>query len=122
MKETAFRSADILLPEQIDMTKWSVVACDQYTGQPDYWDAVNALVGDAPSSLRLTLPEIYLESPDVQTRIERINATMIAYEQAKLFRRYPHSFIYTERTLRDGSVRCGVVGAVDLEQYDFTKG
>lgn len=122
MKESAFRAADILLPEQIDMTKWSVVACDQYTGQPDYWDAVNALVGDAPSTLRLTLPEIYLEEPDVQERIERINATMIAYEQANLFRRYPHSFIYTERTLRDGSVRCGVVGAVDLRQYDFEKG
>ena len=72
----AFRPADILLPQNCDYTKWSVVACDQYTSQPEYWQRVEERVGSAPSTLRLILPESRLEGPDTQTDIMEINSTM----------------------------------------------
>ena len=61
------------------MKKWPVVACDQFTSQPDYWQAAEAAVGEAPSALRLVLPEVYLNGPDVDKRIEAINASMDRY-------------------------------------------
>ena len=71
---------EILLPKEgTDMTKWAVVACDQFTSQPDYWQETESIVGDAPSTLRLMLPEMYLEKPDEAERIEKINATMKSY-------------------------------------------
>ena len=71
-----FKSGNILLPKQTDMTKWSVVACDQYTSEPEYWNSVRDIVGDFPSTLKLTLPEIYLEEPNVEERIKGINKNM----------------------------------------------
>ena len=68
-----FKSGNILIPKNVDMTKWSVVACDQYTSEPDYWNKVKEIVGDSPSTLNLTLPEIYLEESDVEERIKNIN-------------------------------------------------
>ena len=68
-----FKSANILIPKNADMTKWSVVACDQYTSEPEYWKTVENIVGDAPSTLKITLPEIYLEKDGVEKRIENIN-------------------------------------------------
>ena len=77
--QAAFSPADILLPgKDIDKTKWAVVACDQYTSEPDYWNAVAQQVGDSPSTLQLILPELYLEQPDVEHRIEKIQAAMQA--------------------------------------------
>ena len=73
---TAFRSADILLPADANMTKWAVVACDQYTSEPEYWAKAEEVVGDAPSALRLVLPEIYLEQEGVEARIAKINEDM----------------------------------------------
>lgn len=119
---TAFRSADILLPESVDMTKWSVVACDQFTGEPEYWDRTEKIVGKAPSTLRLTLPEIYLGSPDVDKRIENINQNIESYLSAGIFREYKNSMIYVRRIQSDGKLREGIVGAVDLEEYDYRKG
>ena len=75
-EQTAFYPADILLPQTAEMKKWPVVACDQFTSQPDYWQAAEAAVGEAPSALRLVLPEVYLNGPDVDKRIETINASM----------------------------------------------
>ena len=72
-----FNKANILLPENADMNKWSVVACDQYTSEPDYWSEVESIVGDSPSTLRITLPEIYLEESDVEERIKKINVQQI---------------------------------------------
>lgn len=118
----AFKPADILLPHNTDMTKWSVVACDQYTSEPKYWEEVEKTVGDAVSALKITLPEIYLEESNVENRIERINATMLDYLSRGVFKEYKNSYIYLERTLKDGRVRCGLVGMVDLEEYDFSKG
>ena len=121
MKGLGFYPAETLLPANAELTKWSVVACDQYTSQPDYWQDVEQFVGDAPSTLRLIVPELYLEDDGVEQRIADINAVMDGYLQNGLFRAVDQ-FIYVERTLRDGKLRRGLMGVVDLEQYDFTKG
>lgn len=103
------------------MSKWSVVACDQYTGEPQYWEKTAELVGDAPSALRLILPEVYLEQPDTEERISAINADMKKYSAQGLFEEY-NGLILTRRTQADGKVRTGIVGAIDLEMYDYNKG
>ena len=117
-----FKSGNILIPKNIDMTKWSVVACDQYTSEPDYWKKVNEIVGEAPSTLQLTLPEIYLEEDDVEERIEKINQNMEKMLQDDIFQEYQDSMIYLERTQDDGKVREGLMGIVDLEDYSYEKG
>ena len=73
MNKIAFSPADILLPADCGLTKWAVVACDQYTSQPEYWERVDKYVGDAPSTLRLILPESKLESDNVEEEIQKIN-------------------------------------------------
>ncbi len=115
-----FKPANILLPKNADWEKWSVVACDQYTSEPEYWEKVEEIVGDAPSTLRLTLPEIYLESEDAAEKIAKIGRAMQAYEPE--METLENTFIYVERTLSDGRVRRGIVGAVDLEAYNYEKG
>lgn len=119
---TAFRAADILLPRVKDMSKWSVIACDQHTSEPEYWQAVEAYVGDVPSTLRLILPEIYLQKPDTSSRIDGINSTICQYLAAGIFKEYKDSMIYVERVQSDGKVRKGIVGAIDLEAYDYRPG
>lgn len=120
--KTAFCPADILLPNVPDMTKWSVVACDQYTGEPEYWFKTEKIVGDSPSTLRLTLPEIYLEEPDVSERIAKIDSNIEGYLKSGVFREYKNAMIYVKRIQSDGKLREGIVGAVDLEQYDYRRG
>lgn len=117
---TVLRKADILLPVTENLTKWSVVACDQYTSQPEYWQSVAEIAGDCPSTLNLVYPEVFLSEGDA--RIEKINAKMKEYCEKGLFREYKDCFIYVERTLSGGRVRKGIVGAIDLEAYDFHKG
>lgn len=121
---TAFTKADILLPKlgSEGMAKWSVVACDQYTGEPDYWKAVCGIVGDAPSALNLILPEIYLEEEDCEKRIEKINKAMADYLADGLFEEYRNCFVLTKRVQADGRLRAGLVGCIDLEMYDYNKG
>ena len=118
----AFRPADILLPRDCDYDKWSVVACDQYTSQPDYWQRVENFVGSAPSTLRLILPEGCLEGPNVETDIMDVNNTMTRYLREDRFKAFPQSMIYVERRLDNLKVRRGLVGMVDLEQYDYEPG
>ncbi len=112
--------ADILLPND-GFEAWSVIACDQFTSQPEYWQSLAASIGDAPSTLNLILPEVYLEDHP-EARTEAINQTMRAYLDAGIFNEYKNAMIYVERTLKNGSIRRGIVAAVDLEAYDFTKG
>ncbi len=121
---TAFTSADILLPKLDDkgMTKWSVVACDQYTSEPDYWAKTAEIAGDAPSALNLIYPEVYLEEQNPEERIAAINRTMREYLDEGLFSEYKSSLILLRRTQADGKIRTGLVGAIDLEQYDYNKG
>lgn len=122
MKNEIFKRADILLPQGIDNSKFSVVACDQYTSEPDYWNAVKDYVGDSASALKMIFPEIYLKTADFEKTIENINESMKDYLQKDLFKEYKNSFIYLERTLKNGSVRKGVMGMVDLEEYNYEKG
>jgi hypothetical protein len=122
IKMIPFKRANILLPKNIDMTKWSVVACDQYTSEMDYWNEVEKIVGASPSTLRITLPEIFLEDSDVNERINKINDTMKEYLDEDLFYELKDSMIYLERTQADGRVREGLMGMVDLEDYSYEKG
>lgn len=117
-----FNKGNILIPKNVDMHKWSVVACDQYTSEPDYWNEVTNIVGDSPSTLNLTLPEIYLEDKDVEDRIKKINENMKKMLDEDLFTEYKDSMIYLERTQNDGKVREGLMGIVDLEDYSYEKG
>lgn len=123
MNSTAFKNADILLPKAgTDMYKWSVIACDQYTSEPEYWENVSRTVGDAPSTLNLILPELYLEQDGVEQRINDIHDSMDKYVADGMFDEYKNSMIYVERMQSNGILRQGVVGAIDLEKYDFSKG
>ncbi len=117
-----FERADILLPRGVRLADWSVIACDQYTSEPEYWERVERRVGDKPSALRLVLPEVYLERADVEERITRMEETMARYLAQGLFAEFPHSYLLTERIQRDGRARYGVIGNVDLEAYDYRAG
>lgn len=116
----SFKKADILIPKNIDMEKWSVVACDQYTSQPEYWKQVEKEVGGSNSSLHLIFPEIFLS--EGEARIHTINETMKKYLSENIFAEYKNSLIYLKRRLACGKIRQGLVGAVDLEDYTFEKG
>lgn len=117
-----FKAGNILIPKNVDMHKWSVVACDQYTSEPKYWEEVESIVKDAPSTLRITLPEIYLNDENVSERIKKINLTMEDYLKEDIFTELNDSMIYLERTQSDGKVREGLMGIVDLEDYSYEKG
>lgn len=123
MNSTAFRNADILIPNSsVDMSKWSVIACDQYTSEPEYWEQVSANVGSAPSTLNLILPELYLEQDGVSKRIDAIHGAMDKYLADGIFDEYKNAMVYVERIQSNGILRQGIVGAIDLEKYDFSKG
>ncbi len=117
-----FKRGNILLPKNADMTKWSVVACDQYTSEPEYWADVEKIVGENPSTLKLTLPEIYLEEENIQERINNINENMKELMDENFFNEYKDSMIYLQRTQKDGKIREGLMGIVDLEGYNYEVG
>ncbi len=116
-----FDRADILLPRDCDMTKWSVVACDQFSSQPEYWDALERETAGIPSTLHLMFPEAYLETRDQFAEAEKINAEMERYLSGGVFRTVKDSYIYIERTLDSGAVRRGLLGVLDLDAYDYSK-
>lgn len=117
----ALKIPEILLPaEKIDLGKFSVVACDQFTSQPEYWQEVEKIVGDAPSALRITLPEAYL-SDNNDARIEKINSTMNDYVNTQKLKSIGATMVYLRRRTTSG-VRRGLIAALDLEQYDYSKG
>ena len=122
LKKFGFMPADILIPADADMKKWSVIACDQYTSQPDYWQRVENTVDDAPSTYNLIFPEIYLETVNNEEKINSINTAMNEYIKSGLFREIKDSFIYVKREVTGGKIRHGLMGMVDLEAYDYTKG
>lgn len=113
---------EVFLPQKgTDMTRWSVVACDQFTSQPAYWEETERIVGDAPSTLRLMLPEMYLEKPGEAERIEKINETMKRYLASGVLENRGGGFVFVRRTV-SGRSRDGLVVALDLERYDYSKG
>jgi hypothetical protein len=111
----------VLLPKsEIDLQKWSVIACDQFTSEPEYWAEVARIVGDAPSTFHITLPEVYLETPEEEARVRSINDTMREYLSRDLFDEF-RGVVLVERTA-GGKTRHGLMLALDLERYDYTKG
>lgn len=114
-----FIPGNILLPKNADMRLWSVIACDQYTSQPEYWDTLASKVGNAPSTLKLILPEAYLETKETLAETEKINRTMKEYLDAGVFITIENSYIYVERALTADKTRCGLVGLIDLEAYNY---
>ncbi len=98
----------IYLPRPgVDLGKWAVIACDQFTSQPDYWKRVEELVGDAPSTLNLVFPEVYLDLPGVDERIQHIQQTMQGYMSDGLLLPY-EGMVYVER-FTGGKLRRGLV-------------
>lgn len=113
-----FRSAEILLPANAMPEKWAVIACDQYTSDPEYWKRVRKYVADAPSTLHMILPEAELQKDNSQ-KVASINRYMCQRLHDNTFTAYPNAYIYVERTLKSGAVRQGIIGMIDLEQYDY---
>ncbi len=117
-----FQSTDILLPQGVDFEKWAVIACDQFTSDLGYWQRVRKTAGDGPSTIHMILPEAELETVEEADAVKGINASMERYLEDGVFAVYPNAYVYIERTLEDGSVRPGLLGAVDLDAYDYNVG
>ena len=117
-----FGSTDILLPKSADMHRWAVIACDQFTSDTAYWQRVADTVGNEASTLHMILPEAHLGSADEAACVKKINETMDAYLAKDVFTTYSGAYVYVERTLLNGSVRPGLIGAVDLDEYDYNMG
>ncbi len=111
--------ADILLPKN-DFEKWSVIACDQYTSDSKYWKDVENIVGASPSTLHLVLPEIYLS--ETENRVEMINSTMNKYLENDVFTCEEKCMVYIEREITGGALRKGILGLLDLQDYEYESG
>ncbi len=112
----------MLIPNpNIDLNRWAVVACDQYTSQPEYWEKVASVAGDEPSTLHLIYPEVFLEEESPEIRIESINTTMKKYLSEGVFDEYPETFFLVHRTTAQGAQRWGLIAALDLEHYSYAK-
>ena len=122
MSEACFTAADILLPAAgVPLDPWACIAVDQFTSQPEYWQRAEHLADGKPSTLHIVLPEAYLGTPQEAERVASIRRTMEEYRKSVLTRKV-HGYVYVERTQMDGTVRQGLVGAVDLDAYDYAKG
>ncbi len=115
-----FLPADILLPKS-GFEKWAVIACDQYTSEPEYWKSAADYVGNAPSALNLVFPEVYL-SDDNSEKISEINGNMKKYIDGGVFNEFKNTFVYIKRTVTGGKIRRGVMGLIDLCDYSYEKG
>ena len=111
----------MLPPEGTDFSKWAVVACDQFTSQPEYWQSARDYIGSAPSTLDLILPEAFLGKPDEADRIAAIRAHMREYLKEGVLTELPQGFVLVKRSAA-GNTRNGLVLALDLECYDYSKG
>lgn len=122
LEAVGLKAADIMLPKKgTDLSKWAVVACDQYESEKEYWASASEIVGDAPSTLRVIFPECYLEDGDGDKRIAEINASMKKYVDSGLFETYKESFFLVRRTC-SGVSRWGLMAALDLDRYSWEKG
>jgi hypothetical protein len=112
----------ILMPApDTDMTKWAVIACDQYTSEPEYWQEVESYIGSAPSTYNLIFPEVYLEEPDRAERIASIQRAMDEYLHQELLQEHGPALFLIHRTTPDSPPRWGLIAALDLEQYDYSR-
>ncbi len=119
IEDFGIRVPEILLPKNIDVKSWSVIACDQYTQDLDYWKKAEAEASGKPSTLNLILPEVYLNSPDKAERIGKIRQTMKSYLEEGVFDSPRKSMIYIERKTAFGRMRRGLVTQIDLETYEW---
>lgn len=117
-----FHAADILIPQKISMKKWACVACDQFSSQPEYWERVKEFVGEEPSTYHMIFPEALLRQGHQEERLTSVHKTMERYLEQGLFRNFRRSFVYIQRTMQNGTVREGLIGQIDLEEYDFRPG
>src|ERR1051325_3900755 len=121
ISDIAIQIPQVYLPKPgTDLTKWAVIACDQFTSQPEYWNEVEKIVGDAPSTLNLTFPEVYLEKPGGEERIRNIQSSMRKYMEEGILQPQD-GLVYVERSV-SGKTRKGIVLCLDLEAYDYNKG
>ena len=120
MKNNLFMPTDMLLPAE-KPEKWAVIACDQYTSEPEYWENVRKTAGDAPSAFNIIFPEAFLGKNNAE-KISKINSVMKSYLEGGVFKEYKNTFVYTERTLKNGKTRRGIVGLIDLDNYSYEKG
>jgi hypothetical protein len=123
LAQYALKCADIMIPKPgTDLTKWAVVACDQYTSEPEYWEQAAEYVKNDPSTLHLIYPEVYLEEADPEKRIRSINSAMQDYIKNGIFTTYPNCFFLVHRTTDNcPNGRWGLLVALDLEHYDYAK-
>lgn len=113
----------IMMPcGETDLYRWSVIACDQYTSQPEYWEETKRQVGESPSTLWLTLPEVYLGGAEEAQRVEDIHRTMEQYLQDGILQELPAGFMLVRREFGKQYSRWGLVAEIDLETYDYKKG
>jgi len=121
LREIGIQMPQVYLPRSgTDLQKWAVIACDQFTAEPHYWEEVQQVVGNAPSTLNLVFPEVYLDKPGAPERIAAIGQTMIDYLQAGVL--VPHEgMVYVERSVA-GKIRHGIMLCLDLECYDYRAG
>ncbi|MBO4319062.1 MAG: DUF1015 domain-containing protein [Treponema sp.] len=119
LNELGLRVPEILLPAHVDLNKWAVIACDQYTQDREYWKNVEKTVGDEPSTLNLILPEVYLGDADKAYRIQKIRAAMSQYLEGDVFAEPFNGFVYVERKTGFGRTRRGLVVQIDLETYEW---
>lgn len=119
LEEFGIRIPEILLPKNIDVSTWSVIACDQYTQDKDYWKKAEDTAAGKPSTLNLILPEVYLNSPDKPERINKIRSTMKSYLNNSIFDEARKCFVYVERKTAFGRTRKGLVAQIDLETYEW---
>ena len=120
-QEIGLQIPQILLPsDSIDLHKWAVIACDQFTSEPEYWQEVEKIVGTAPSTYHMILPEIYLGTSEEEKRIKSTHSVMKDYLNANMFKSID-GFIFILRTINDRTRR-GLMVCLDLEHYDFSEG
>lgn len=123
LNKIGIRIPKILLPKDgVDLNKWAVVACDQFTSEPEYWEGVEKFVGDEPSTLKITLPEVYLESVDKGERIAKTVEVMKKYLSEGILEEKFEGFVLVDRKTKNVVSRKGLVVALDLEKYEYTKG
>jgi hypothetical protein len=123
LEKAALHVPRILLPKQgTDLLRWSVVACDQFTSQPDYWRQVDEFVGSSPSTLRLIYPEAYLNSTNNDEQLEKISNAMEHYLAEGILEPQKEGFVLVERATSRGTIRRGLLVCLDLERYDFREG
>ncbi|MCQ2406806.1 MAG: DUF1015 domain-containing protein, partial [Oscillospiraceae bacterium] len=116
-----FKRAEILLPKS-NPEKWAVIACDQFTSSPEYWEKLSEETKGCPSALNIIFPEVYLSTVDNAKKAEEINSVMGEYLRQDVFTVLPDSYVFVKRTLPSGKVRRGIVGALDLDAYDYKAG